>query len=326
MKRRRLDSDSQHGVLAQSITPLNEIKTPEFNIIDVTICSPNTSRKSPTKSSSKKTFSFFAQNKIFNIKTKTSNSKQSTLVTLTKSFTTKTTKTTQTSLRQLQIDLDGNGAPRITCKACGMQYTPSCPEDAKVHKKFHAKNVGGIDLGFVVKPETRVWNGDVASRFITMDSGLHPKIDKRLQKLEGSEKDYIVEVNRRSSYLEKKKAVEVMEYMKSELSAVDIPEADLWSVVDVPNVSNNNVVNRTDSSNTSVNIDKPFTEKSDRFKVYMYISGKKCVGLCVAERISAAHNIDESQPKSEALIVDASDSKKRKSSSISILYVSSFIA
>jgi len=320
-KRRRLDVDSESEVLTRAITPLNDLKTPDFNIINVAICSPDAFRKSPIKSSSKKTFSFFAQNKIFNIKTKTSNSKQSTLITFTKSLTAKTTKTTQTSLRQLQIDLDGNGAPRITCKACGMQYTPSCPEDAKVHKKFHAKNVGGIDFGLAVKPEMRVWNGDVASVPTTMGSNLHSKIEKRSQKLDSPEKDYIVEVNRRSSYLEKKKAVEVMEYMKSELSAVDIPEADLWSLFDVPNILNNHDDddnNKANPLNTSTSPDKPLTEKSDRFKVYLYITGRKCVGLCLAERISAAHNIDESQSEPKAPVVDAINSKKRKSSSISI--------
>lgn len=63
-------------------------------------------------------------------------------------------------LTQMQLDLGGD--VRKSCKVCGMDYIPSNVEDAALHRKFHAMNVGGIDLGksFVENvKKNKVWAG-----------------------------------------------------------------------------------------------------------------------------------------------------------------------
>ncbi|KAH6873154.1 hypothetical protein BKA58DRAFT_411006 [Alternaria rosae] len=52
---------------------------------------------------------------------------------------------------------------RKTCKTCGMQYIPSNAEDAALHKKFHAMNLGGVDFTKPVVERFRknqIWSGD----------------------------------------------------------------------------------------------------------------------------------------------------------------------
>ena len=47
--------------------------------------------------------------------------------------------------RLIQMQLDLVGELRKKCKTCGMEYIPSNSEDATLHRKFHAMNVGGVD-------------------------------------------------------------------------------------------------------------------------------------------------------------------------------------
>ncbi|KAI9868284.1 MAG: N-acetyltransferase O1 (Establishment of cohesion protein 1) [Trichoglossum hirsutum] len=153
-------------------------------------------------------------------------------------------------LTQMQIDLGGD--MQKTCKTCGMEYISSNVDDVTLHKKFHATNVGGVDLGktFARGNEKVIWDSAT-----TEDSE------------ERGAAGLVVVVDRKSSVADKNRAQKVLEVARRELSAVAIRDEDLWGQVAYGN------------------------EKGDRFKVYLYVRGEKCVGLCLAERISGAKRI-----------------------------------
>ncbi|KAK7546724.1 ESCO1/2 acetyl-transferase-domain-containing protein [Phyllosticta citricarpa] len=166
----------------------------------------------------------------------------------------------QTRLTQLQLDL-GTAPVQKTCSTCGMAYVPSNSEDAALHKAFHAQNLGGVELGrgFVrgLTAAQRVWEG-----------------------LEG---DCVVVVSRRDGAAAKNRVARVMEVVRAELGAVEIAEAELWSQPPTP----------TPTPTTCPS--QPSTT-ADRYKAYLYIRGTKCVGLCLAERISSAFHHNDIHP------------------------------
>jgi N-acetyltransferase len=84
---------------------------------------------------------------------------------------------------------------------------------------------------------------------------------------DSEERATVVVIDRKSSVADKNRAKKVLEVVRRELSAVEIRDEDLWG--QVPNGD----------------------EKGDRFKVFLYIKGGKCVGLCLAERITRAKRI-----------------------------------
>lgn len=113
----------------------------------------------------------------------------------------------QQKLTQLTLDLGQKTQKK--CQTCGMEYRPSSPEDAALHKKFHAQNVGGIDLGkkFVdsILVNQKVWTG--------------------------SGGDMIIVVNR-SAEARKRRVVEsVLDVVEKELGGVGIDREELWSEV-----------------------------------------------------------------------------------------------
>ncbi|KAK8196892.1 ESCO1/2 acetyl-transferase-domain-containing protein [Phyllosticta capitalensis] len=228
---------------------------------------------------------------------------QTKLNTTTASSTTKK----QTRLTQLQLDL-GTQPVQKTCATCGMAYVPSNAEDAALHKAFHAQNVGGVELGrgFVrgLAAAQRVW--------------------------EGHEGDCVVVVSRRDGAAAKNRVERVMEFVKTELGAVEIGQEELWGQVEVEAAAApastyassssmakearrrrsagvreageenheaadaKSTVPRVSSTNTPRNTSlppfpSPAVAVADRYKAYLYIRGTKCVGLCLAERISSAY-------------------------------------
>lgn len=136
-----------------------------------------------------------------------------------------------------------------------MSYHPSTPDDEVLHKRFHAKSVGGVDftLKFLRDKDKRVvWKAD-----------------------EGDA--YVLVVDRKGTPTEKRKAKEVLEVADSELGAAEIEEGVLWGAVG-----------------------RGEDDEGEKFKVYLYIQGKKCIGLCLAERIKKAYRVlDDTQPSSE---------------------------
>jgi len=140
---------------------------------------------------------------------------------------------------------------QVTCRACGMSYYPSTPDDETLHKRFHAKSVGGVDFALKSlkdKDRSVVWKAD-----------------------EGDA--YVLVVDRKGTPAEKRKAKEVLEVADSELGAAEIKECTLWGA----------------ASQEEEN-------KGGKFKMYLYIQGKKCIGLCLAERIRKSYCVLDDTP------------------------------
>lgn len=88
-----------------------------------------------------------------------------------------------------------------------MEYRPSSPEDAALHKKYHAQNVGGIDLGkkFVdsIFVGQKVWTGSAGEMIIVVN---------------------------RSAEARKRRVVEsVLDVVEKELGGVGIDREELWT-------------------------------------------------------------------------------------------------
>lgn len=191
-------------------------------------------------------------------------------------------------LTQMQIDLGGE--VRRTCQTCGMEYIPSNKEDATLHKEFHDMNVRGVDLG----------------KGFLKDACLSRLPLSRASLREGEK---IVAVDRRSSGSAKNKARKVLEVVNTELSAAAVDDEQLWGGIQSsapapkPRISK-----KRKASNGGPD------KRGDRFKVFLYLDGDHCVGFCLAEKISAACRVVDSeagQKSSERVISNP------KSSSIS---------
>ncbi|KAG0643451.1 N-acetyltransferase ECO1 [Tuber brumale] len=154
----------------------------------------------------------------------------------------------QKKLTQLKIDL---GQPqRATCRTCGMSYYPCTPDDDALHRRFHAKSVGGVDFKSTIldaKKSKVVWRGR-------------------------EEDSFVLVVDRKSAVAERRKAREVLEVVESELSAGEIGEDVLWGGVKVGGGEEGG-------------------DGGERYRVLLYVVGKKCVGLCLAERIRRAYRV-----------------------------------
>ncbi len=203
-------------------------------------------------------------------------------------------------LTQMQIDLGGEIG--TACKTCGMEYIPWNAQDAALHKEFHAASVGGVDLSkaFLKRyAASTVWES-------CKDAGHR----------EGSAEGYVMVVGRRSSKAEKNKAKRVLKVVNMELSAVDIEDGRLWSRIVL---SNNGTSVEKCSDNTAPASDGMKKPRCDRFKVYLFVSGEKCVGVCLAERISESYEVKAQNSDNDS---QEGDLAKSKSSSISIDSVS----
>lgn len=156
----------------------------------------------------------------------------------------------------VQMQLDLVGQHRKACKTCGMEYIPSNAEDVVLHKKFHAMNFGGVDCTKAMAERLRqkqIWSGGEAS--------------------------FVAVVGRKDALALRNKASDVLKVVNTELAAVPISDAELWGQTAV-----------STGAETSKE-DAPTPEKCDRFKVYIYIRGHKCVAACLAERIEEAYTV-----------------------------------
>jgi len=156
----------------------------------------------------------------------------------------------------VQMQLDLVGQHRKACKTCGMEYIPSSAEDAALHKKFHAMNFGGVDCTKAMVERLRqkqIWTG--------------------------GDGNFIAVVARRDALVLRNKASDVLKVVNTELAAVPIEDEELWSQTTLSSVA--------ESSEDNVSM----TDKCDRFKVYLYIRGQKCVAACLAERIQEAFTV-----------------------------------
>jgi N-acetyltransferase len=190
----------------------------------------------------------------------------------------------------MQIDLGGD--IRKLCKTCGMDYVLSNEEDIALHKKFHEMNVGGVDLG-----KAYAKGNDASAKFL--EAGAF-----------GGESDArIMAVNSRSSIKDRNAARRVLDVVFKELGSSEISDSQLWG--QLPNNNNNNssaAVELADnklsaeSAEDATEVMPPKNDSAqlsttqkcqprDRFQAFLYMRAQKCVGLCLAERISTAHKV-----------------------------------
>ena len=193
-------------------------------------------------------------------------------------------KVTKKAMTQMQIDL--GGGVRKTCRTCGMEYIPSVKEDAALHSKYCAMNVGGVDMG---KP------------FLKDDSVRRI----RSERTGGSERDMVVTVDRKSALAARNRVKKVLEVVNAELSSADIEDEHLWGALD----TDKKVIETRRRGGEGPD------KRGDRFKAFLYMVDDKCVGFCLAEKISSALPVVRSKAGQDQ---DNRALASSKSSSISV--------
>ena len=163
-------------------------------------------------------------------------------------------------LTQMQIDLGGE--VRRMCRTCGMEYIPSVKEDALLHSKYCAMNVGGVDMG---------------KTFVKDDSVKRI----RSERAKDEKKEMVVTVDRKSSIAARNRTRKVLDFVNTELSATDIHDEHLWGAL---NPEQKVIETRKGSSEGG-------DKRGDRFKAFLYLVQDKCVGFCLAEKISSAFGV-----------------------------------
>lgn len=163
-------------------------------------------------------------------------------------------------LTQMQIDLGGE--VRRTCRTCGMEYIPSVKEDAVLHSTYCAMNVRGVDMG---------------KTFLKDDSVKRIRSERARE--EGRE--MVVTVDRKSSIAARNRTRKVLDVVNAELSATDIDDEYLWGAL---NPEQKVIETRKGSSEGG-------DKRGDRFKVFLYLVHDRCVGFCLAEKISSAFRV-----------------------------------
>ena len=191
---------------------------------------------------------------------------------------------TKKSMTQMQIDLGGE--VRKSCRTCGMEYIPSIKEDAALHSKYCAMNVGGVDMG-------KAFLKDNTVKSIRSERAL------------GDENEMVVTVDRKTSLGARNRVKKVLEVVNAELSSADIEDEQLWSSLD-PDIK---VI-----ETRKIGGERP-DGRGDRFKSFLYMVNGKCVGFCLAEKIKWAFPVIGPIPgkKQEGQVVAIP-----KSSSISV--------
>ena len=148
---------------------------------------------------------------------------------------------------------------RKTCRACGMEYIPSVKEDAALHSKYCAMNVGGVDMG---------------KAFLKDDSVKRI----RSERAAWSEREMVVTVDRKSSLAARNRVEKVLEVVNAELSSADIEDEHLWGALD----PEKKIIETRRRGGEGPD------KRGDRYKTFVYMVDDKCVGFCLAEKISSA--------------------------------------
>jgi N-acetyltransferase len=165
----------------------------------------------------------------------------------------------QQTLRQMQLDL--GGPVRKTCAECGMEYVPANDEDMRLHRMFHNMNGEGVELGKTFMKSAMKWVYEVAH-------------------IQGS----VVVVDRKISPSARTVVQKALSTVNKELSAVDIDDAVLWSQRVLDDQAAGLEVRQSEAERRN-------DHKSDRYKVFLHVNEGRCVGLCLAERITKAHRV-----------------------------------
>ncbi|CAO2656160.1 Nn.00g049630.m01.CDS01 [Neocucurbitaria sp. VM-36] len=177
--------------------------------------------------------------------------------------------------RMVQMQLDLATEHRKTCKTCGMEYIPSNAEDATMHRKFHAMNLGGVDF---TKP--------LIERF------------RKNQVWSGGDGSFVAVVGRKDALALRNRASDVLKVVNTELAAVPISDEELWSQAGITSFADA-PKETTSSGMDTCAIYESGSPLVDRFKMYLYILGSKCVGACLAERIWESYAVLDQSDTSE---------------------------
>lgn len=158
------------------------------------------------------------------------------------------------------------------CPECGMEYLPSNEEDVAIHKRFHASSKGGLELKKAFLEQTKV------NRIWENGSGT-----------------CILVITANDGVAARRKTVSVLEIVTSELGAVPIPEDELWSSSRVGVAAE-----RKSKGRNEITTDGNKGARNDRFKAFLYVHDQKCVGMCLAERISQAYPVLSAEEAEDA--------------------------
>ncbi|KAB8532553.1 hypothetical protein FH972_025498 [Carpinus fangiana] len=176
--------------------------------------------------------------------------------------------------RLMQTTIDLGGDPRKTCPRCGMQYLPAAPEDARAHSRFCARASAASDearLGVEISAKEQ--GGGRVVRSSDAKSAHGRFLDKKTNRAG----DSVVEISRRSGAAGRVAAERVLEVVEAQLGAVRIGREALWGEI-ITKVQQNAM-------------EKEW--KNDAFKVYLYVRKERCVGLCLAQKITRAKRVLE---------------------------------
>ena len=165
----------------------------------------------------------------------------------------------QQTFVQMQLDLGQD--VRKTCGECGMEYAPANEEDATLHRMYHNMNGDGVELSKPFMKSAMKWVYEVAH-------------------IEGS----VVVVDRKISPAARKVVQKVLGVVNKDLGATEIDDNVLWSQKALNEGQDVPVVKRSESEKRNDN-------RADRYKIFLHIKNSKCVGLCLAERITKAQRV-----------------------------------
>jgi len=164
------------------------------------------------------------------------------------------------------MTIDLGGPTQKKCKQCHMEYVPSNAADAKLHRTFHDARVGGLDV-----PRGLAGSARVVQKCARCRPGV--RLGVTASRRESEADDVVVEIGRRDAQAARNAAARVLEVVEEELGAVRTGLEELWSQVSL-------------EEGTADHVDTP--RKVDRYKVYLYLQGHKCLGFCLVERIQRA--------------------------------------
>jgi len=164
----------------------------------------------------------------------------------------------------MKIDLGDE--TRKKCEDCGMEYLPSNEEDVAIHKRFHSSSQGGLELKKAFLEQTkanRIWENGAGTCILVISANDTAAV--------------------------RRKAVQALDIVTSELGAVAIPEDELWSTSRVFSGTD-----RTIKGGCAADAETSSTKRdasANRFKAFLYVHNQRCVGLCLAERITQAYPV-----------------------------------
>ena len=107
----------------------------------------------------------------------------------------------------------------------------------------------------------------------------------------GGDAGFITVIGRKDALALRNRASEVLKIVNTELAAVPIADEDLWSRAGNTAFTETPTEGKTTSKTAAMKPDKHGSPLVDRFKMYLFIQGTKCVGACLAERIWEAYTV-----------------------------------